>query len=171
MMQPGAYDPMAALAVFRSLDPCDLMEAQAIRGMGAGYAQLFAEWHAAQAGAVLSLVLRWHGQPFALLVLGNTGQAGVAQAAMLARDHTQWRAGIVAAARRIRQNMPEFCAKAGVHRIEARAWAGHPRAGHFLRLCGFHVEAIMPGFGASGGETFQQYAWTANPKEEDPCVS
>lgn len=161
-MQAGAYDPLGALAVFRQLDRHDLLEAQAIRGAGSTYPQLFADWHAAQVGALLSLVLRDGGVPFAVLVLRHSGQAGVAEAAMLARDHRHWRRPLLAVARAIRCDMPRACAAEGVHRIEARSWAGHPRAAAFLRLCGFRLEAEMPGFGATGAEVFHQYAWTAN---------
>ncbi|MFN3953225.1 MAG: hypothetical protein ACK4LQ_02150 [Pararhodobacter sp.] len=159
MLEACAYDDLAALAVFRALDPHDLLEAQHIRGASVRYPQLFAEWHGAQAAAVLSLVLKAQGLPFAVLLVGNTGQAGVAQAAMLARDHARFRPALVAAAREIRTRLPAFCARLGVHRIEVRAWAGHPRAGRFLRLCGFQQEAEMTGFGAVGAERFLQFAW------------
>lgn len=160
MMQVAPYDAHDALIVFTHLDPWDAMEAAAVRGAKAPPAQLFAEWHAAQAHAALSLVLKWGGVPFAVLVLGNTGQAGVAEAAMLARTHRHWRAGLVRAGREVRAGMAEYCQGRGINRIEARCWADHPRAGAFLRLCGFTLEAIMPGFGADGRAVFHQYAWT-----------
>lgn len=161
MIVAGAYDPQGALIVFRDLDPYDLLEAQAIRGAGTSYAQLFAEWHGVQPAALLSLVLKQAGQPFAVLLLRHTGQAGVAEAALLARNHRRWRRGLALTAREIRAKMAEACAAEGVHRIEARSWAGHPRAGAFLRLCGFVHEAEMHGFGATGAEIFHQFAWTA----------
>lgn len=161
MMRTGAYDDLAALTVFRHLDPADLAEAQALRGAGVRYPQLFAEWHAVQGAALLSLVINWHGLPVALLMLGHTGQAGVAQAALMGRDHRRFRAAMIATARRVRVEMPIFCRETGIHRIEARAWSGHPRAGIFLKLCGFQSEVQMPGFGSAGAEVFHQYAWTA----------
>jgi hypothetical protein len=161
MISLGAYDPAAALIVFRDLDPCDLMEAQVMRGSAAHFAKLMAEWDAVQASAPLSLILKQGGIPFGVLLVGNTGQAGVGQAALLARNHRRFRRGLWAAGRAIAQDMPAWCDDRGVHRIEARAWSGHPRAGVFLRLCGFRLEVAMPGFGATGAETFHQYAWTA----------
>lgn len=155
------YDDLAAIGIFRNLDPDDMREAQALRGMRAAYPQLFAEWHSVQSHAVLSVVLQWVSGPFAVLILGNTGQAGVAQAAMVAKDHRVWRRGLLAAGQTIRREMPGFCTQHGIHRVEARAWAQHPRAGRFLRLCGFRLEAEMTGFGADGAGVFHQYAWTA----------
>ena len=163
MIQPRAYDELGAMAVFKGLDPHDLLEAQITRGRAVSHLALFSDWHAMQAHAVLSLVVFTDppsgAKPFGVLMLGNTGQAGVAQAAFLARDHRRFRRELVQAARAIRMDMPVFCRERGIHRIEARAWAGHPRAPRFLQAIGFQAEAVMPGFGASGAETFIQFAW------------
>lgn len=171
MIQPRAYDELAAMAVFRGLDPHDLLEAQITRGRDAGHLALFADWHAAQAHAVLSLVVFTDpgrgAKPFGVLMLGNTGQAGVAQAAFLARDHGAFRRPLAEAAVQIRTQMPAFCHKAGIHRIEARAWAGHPRAARFLGAVGFAPEAIMPGFGSAGHEQFIQFAWVAARQSQE----
>ena len=172
MIHARAYDELAAIAVFRGLDAHDLLEAQITRGRSASHLALFSDWHAIQGHAVLSLVVFTDpargAQPFGLLMLGNTGQAGVAQAAFLARDHDRFRRPLAEAALEIRAIMPGFCRERGIHRIEARAWAGHPRAHRFLAAIGFQAEAMMPGFGADGGETFIQFAWVpaqANHKE------
>ncbi|MEM7317408.1 MAG: hypothetical protein AAF408_00150, partial [Pseudomonadota bacterium] len=112
---------------------------------------------------VLSLVLRDKrraNQPFAVLALGNTGQAGVAQAALLARKHRRHARALVAACRQIRAEMPAFCSDLGIRRVEARAHAGHPRASRFLQSCGFAFETDMPGFGGDGRAVFRQFAWT-----------
>jgi hypothetical protein len=59
----------------------------------------------------------------------------------------------------IRAEMPAFCARAGIHRIEARCWAGHPTAASLLAALGFTHEADMPGFGPGGAATYRQFAW------------
>lgn len=165
MIDPRPYDDQAAMAVLRDLDGNDRIEAQLVRGVAASHLAIFADWHAMQRGALLSLVLfagehAW-APPFAVLALGHTGQAGVAQAAFLARNHQRWRVPIARAGVSIRRQMPFLCADWGVHRIEARAWARHPTAGHFLHALGFRAECDMTGFGATGAETFTQYAWVA----------
>lgn len=162
MIQVCPYDELAALAVMRALDPADMLEARHVRGPGLTHARLFAEWHAAQPGAVLSLVVKSAGgRPVALVMLANTGQWGVAQAALLAADHHLWRRELMATALRIRRRIGAYCRDTGIRRIEVRCWTDHPRAGALLRLCGFRIEATMPGFGLGGDQTFQQHAWTA----------
>jgi hypothetical protein len=160
MIDPRPYDDQAAMVVLRDLDGNDRIEAQQVRGVAASHLAIFADWHAMQRGALLSLVIH-DGAPFAVLALGHTGQAGVAQAAFLARNHDRWRVSIARAGVRIRRDMPFLCADWGVHRIEARAWSRHPTAGPFLRALGFRAECDMAGFGATGAETFTQYAWVA----------
>lgn len=162
MIELAPYDEVAALAVFRQMDLHDLMESRLIRGMAAHHLQLFAEWHAAQGGLVLSLVARDRAQgvPFALLALGQTGQHGVAQAALLARDHGRFRRELAQAGLRIRLELPEICSGLGIHRIEARCWRDHPTAAAFLRACRFRHECDMPGFGPKGAFTYRQFAWT-----------
>lgn len=170
MITLAPYDDHAAMAVLSALDPMDHMEAQVTRGVSVSHLALFADWRAAQAGAILSLILRAGGEagtPFAVLVLGNTGQAGVAQAAMLSRDHTRFRRPLIEAALLIRRDMPVFCAEQGIYRIEARSWANHPRAARFLQASGFQKEVEMAGFGGAGQNRFCQFSFTA-PIPEEP---
>lgn len=157
------YDDLAAFAVLKALDPHDQMEVEVTRGAAATHLALFADWRQMQGLAVASFVAHAGAfeVPFAVLMLTSTGQAGVASAALLARDHRQWRRPLAALALRVRREMPEFCARAGITRIEARAWAGHPRASTLLAAIGFHLEAEMPGFGRAGCHVFRQFAWTA----------
>lgn len=163
MIETRPYDDHHALHIMRNLDRHDLTEAQLVRGQPAGHLALFADWRAMQGARVVSLVLALDaahgGAPFAVLALANTGQAGVAQAALLARDHRTFRRALAKSAIMIRQQMPEFCAKAGIHRVEARCWAGHPTAPGFLSAIGFTPEAVLRGFGASGRAEFIQFAW------------
>lgn len=166
MIHADPYEDFAAMVVLSRLDVWDQREAELIRGAGVSHLALFADWRAVEPHRLLSLVLRTSegGVPFAVLGLSHTGQAGVAQAAMLSRDHRRFRRHIVQAARAIRAGMPDWCARQGVRRIEARAWAHHPTAGGFLTACGFRHEADMPGFGGTGA-TFAQYAWVAGTQE------
>ncbi|MBA85215.1 MAG: hypothetical protein CML69_10820 [Rhodobacteraceae bacterium] len=161
-IQIQPYSDHAAMAVLKALDPADQLEANAVRGYHATHLELFADWRAINAARVLSVVLvdARRMEPFAVLALGNTGQAGVAQAAFLARNHTRFRRQIACAAAQIRRDMPGFCAEAGIRRIEARCWSDHPTAAQFLKLCSFHHEADMPGFGgANAPAIFRQFAW------------
>jgi len=168
MITLAPFDNLGAMAVLSRLDPSDLIEAHLVRGVHADHLTLFADWRGMQAQAVLSLVLkddRRGGKPFAVLALSNTGQAGVAQAALLARDHAaHWRA-LATAALMIRAGLPEYCAEWGIYRIEARCWAGHPSAARFLTHCGFAPETDMPGFGPDGTAIFRQFAWITPPLE------
>jgi hypothetical protein len=172
MIQVRAYDPAGALAVMQRLDPADLAEARLTRGQAATGAELFADWHAMQGARVASWMLLTSpargAVPFALVAVANTGQAGVAQAAFLARDHRRFRRELVMAAGLIAHDMPAWCTDAGIWRIEARAWAGHPSAARFLAAIGFDLEAHMPGFGPNGAETFLQFAWV-NPHRPAAC--
>lgn len=157
------WDNLTAMSVLRDLDPNDRIEAQLISGHIADHLDIFSDWRAMQAGAVLSLILKTGGpggRAFGVLALGHTGQAGVAQAALLARDHRRHARALARAALTIRAGMPEFCTERGIHRVEARSWAHHPTAGRFLRACGFRFETPMPGFGADGMADFHQFAWT-----------
>lgn len=169
MIELAPFTPDAALQVFRFLDPADLSEARAMRGFFSHYLDIYTDWSVHQRSALLSLVLKTGGKggvPFAVLALSNTGQAGVAQAALLARNHTRYRRPLAEAGARIRREMPEFCRKAGVYRIEARCAYEHPSAQKFLGLCGFRKEAVMPGFGTHLRYHFCQFAWTLPPQSE-----
>lgn len=176
MIELHPYSDHAAMQVLASLDPMDHIEAEMVRGASASHLALFADWRAMEGMRVVSLVLcetRSQGAvPFAVLALSNTGQAGVAQAAFLSRSHMRFRRSLLAAGQRIRQEMPAFCAKHDIHRIEARSWADHPHAGRFLTFCGFHLEVKMPGFGASGAVAFNQFAWIfpTRPKENSDVL-
>lgn len=157
------WNNMTGMSVLKSLDPHDRVEVQLIRGHVADHLDIFSDWRNMQASAVLSLILKSGvagGRAFAVLALGDTGQAGVAQAALLARDHKRHARALARAALTIRAAMPEFCTARGIHRVEARSWQDHPTAGRFLRACGFHFETAMPGFGGDGRTVFHQFAWT-----------
>lgn len=163
------YSDQAAMSVLQRLDPMDHIEAELIRGQQITHLQLFAEWRAAQAHGVASWVIgtdqgrdtpSGSAVPFAVLAIGNTGQAGVAQAAFLARSHKLFGRALARAAIKIRDEMPRWCEDLGIHRIEARCWSEHPTAARFLTHCGFRRECNMPGFGADGAVTFSQFAWS-----------
>lgn len=159
MIALAPYDDMAAMAVLSRLDPHDHMEAEVVRGAGATHLALFAEWRAMEAARAASFVATRHGQPFALLALANTGQAGVGLACLLARDHGLYRMPLARLCVTVRRALPGWCAERGVHRIEARAWAAHPTASQLLIAMGFIHEADLPGFGSDGRAWFSQFAW------------
>lgn len=167
MISARPYDDQAAMIVLSRLDPHDVMEAEAVRGEAVTHLSLFADWRAMEAARLASWVIySGANQPFALLALCHTGQRGVAAAALLARDHRRFRRELVQLARQVREAMPVMAADWNVTRIEARAWARHPRAAAFLKLVGFSHETDMPGFGRDGTETFRQFAWTPS---DDPA--
>jgi hypothetical protein len=172
MIRVCPWDDLAALAVFNRLDVHDHIEAEIVRGTVYTAPGLFADWRMAQGQGPLSLIARTHpaGRPFAVIALGNTGQAGVAQAALLAADHDRHRLDLARLAVAIRQRMPAFAAETGINRIEARAWAGHPTAARLLAAMGFTHEADLPAFGRDGRHLFRQFAWTASiaPPEDLP---
>lgn len=165
------YDDQLAMAVLSMLDPMDHIEAEKARGKRVKHLELFADWRAQEPLRVVSLVIcagtEAVSKPFAVLGLSQTGQAGVAAAALLARNHRRFRRELYAACLLINEQMPVFCEERGIHRIEARSWADHPRAGLFLRACGFAHEADMPGFGADGTTVFRQFAWTPPTFEKE----
>lgn len=167
MIEVRPYDDLSAMAVLQRLDHHDHLEAELTRGAPTSPLALFGDWRAIQAIRVMSFVALTApfqgGKPFAVFGISNSGQAGVAQAALLARDHAQFRRPLAELALLIRAEMPRECARMGVHRIEARSWAGHPTAGGLLTALGFAHECDMPGFGVSGNVTFRQFAWTAQP--------
>ncbi len=172
MISPRPYSDQAAMLVFQRLDPHDVMEAEATRGEAVTHLSLFGDWRAMRGLWAASWVVYTEeagGEPFAVLALSQTGQRGVAGAAMLARDHIRYRRPLVQLARLIREAMPDFADDLGISRIEARAWARHPRASAFLTLTGFTHECDMPGFGAIGAETFRQFAWV-DPRLTDPAL-
>lgn len=162
------YEDLAALAVFQRLDPSDHREAEVTRGAAATPLALWADWRAMQPACVISVIAFDDDTPFAALALGNTGQGGVAQAALLARDHARFRRPLRALASRIRLHMPREAHHRGIWRIEARCWAGHPTAARLLSLLGFAHECRMPGFGR-GQHDFHQFAWTRRPPS-DPAT-
>lgn len=161
-IQSTPFENFAALAVMRDLDPQDFLEAQIARGGVADFLDFWADWRAAQPWAALSLVLKSEaGTPFALLAVARIpGLAGFAQAALVSRPHRRWRRELVQAAKDIRAGLPGWADDAGLTRIEARCWAGHPTAAGFLSACGFHQEAALRGFGPDGAAIFLQFAWT-----------
>lgn len=159
------YSDQDAMAVMRHLDPHDRMEAELVRGAGTTHLALFADWRAMEPASVVSVCVVTDGTPFALLRLAHTGQAGVAQAALLARDHGRFRLPLARLAVTLRNTMPGWCTERGIRRIEARAWDRHPTAARLLRGIGFLPECFMPGFGADGHAVFRQFAWI------DPTVT
>ena len=172
------YEDRAAYVVIQRLDPFDHIEAELIRGAGASSLGLFADWRAAQSIRSASFVAltgpERGGKPFAIFALGNTGQAGVANAALLARDHLHFRRPLAELALMIRREFPRFAADHGIHRIEARCWADHPHAASLLRNIGFSHECDMPGFGLTGAISFRQFAWLAprlTPPPDQPACS
>lgn len=162
------YDLKSMESVFSYMDHSDLVEAAITRGdpgpVSADKVRHFMiDWHNANALRLLSLVACRKRQmgallPFAIFGVSLTGYAGVAQAALLARAHFVFRRDLAELAILIRKGLPEWAAEHGINRIEARSWAGHPTGGGFLRAIGFDLECTMPGFGAGGMETFEQYA-------------
>lgn len=160
MITARPYEDYAAHAVLSRLDPIDLMEAAVTRGHSTTALELWADWRAMNAARLASWVLfSGAGEPFAVLGLSHTGQAGVAGAALLARDHRRFRRPLAQAAVRMRRELPAFAAETGVRRIEARAWMAHPTACDLLQAIGFIPEAVMPGFGPAGRDTFCQFVW------------
>lgn len=173
MITVRPYDDMTALPVFQCLDPMDQIEADLVRGSSSAAVQLWADWRGVEAYRFLSFVALTKGQsPFAVFGLSHTGQAGVAAAALLARDHLRFRRELVQLVRLIRVHLAGECATRGIHRIEARAWADHPRAAGVLRALGFAHECDMPGFGLTGQVTYRQFAWlsAAHPAATDPAA-
>ena len=159
MIEARPFDDLAAMAVLSKLDHADQLEAELTRGASATALSLFADWRAMEAYRAASFIAYTQGRAFAMFALGNTGQSGVASAALLACDHARYRRPLAELALTIRNQMPEFCAERGIHRIEARAWADHPTASGLLTALGFHLECDMPGFGLTGHVTFRQFAW------------
>lgn len=171
MIRVAPFDPVPAMAMFRALDPHDHMEAELVRGKTMLGAELWADWRAAAAWQAISLMAYAtpHATtPFAVFALGNTGQAGVAQAALLARDHTIHRRPLARLAVAIRHGLPAEARARGIRRIEARAWTGHPTASRLLAHLGFAAECDMPGFGPDGGQTYRQFALTIPPAPVTP---
>lgn len=171
MITVRPYDDMTALPVFQRLDPMDQIEAELVRGQASAPMQLWADWRAAEPYRVLSFVaLTSGGTAFAVFGLSNTGQAGVAGAALLARDHLRYRRELVQLVRQIRTHLPIEAEARGIHRIEARAWADHPRAAGLLRALGFAHECDMPGFGLTGQVIYRQFAWLSVAARSSACA-
>jgi hypothetical protein len=170
MIELRAFEDLAAMAVFNRLDPHDQIEAELTRGHPIGSLGLFAEWRAMQPAAIVSVVAHAAGRPFALFMLVNTGQAGVAAAALLAARHDLNRHALARLAVVLRQNMASFTAERGIHRIECRAWSDHPTASRLLGGLGFQLEAEMSGFGRSGQIHYRQFSWLSatatQPKQQ-----
>lgn len=172
MIQLRPYEDLAAMAVLQRLDPMDRVEAELVRGAATTHLALFADWRAMQPARVASWVVLTDpsrgSDPFALLAIGNTGQAGVAEAALLARDHGRFRRPLAVLAATLRSEMPGWAMERGIHRIEARCWAGHPTASRLLAAIGFAHEADMPGFGGTGTTVYRQFAWLSPALSPSP---
>lgn len=172
MIQARPFTSLAAMAVFRQLDANDQLEAELVRGAPTHALDLFADWRGAARGCLVNLVIETGGgTPFAVLALAHTGVAGVAEAALLARDHARFRRQLAELAVMIRARMPGWCRENGVRRVEARCHASHPTAPRLLRNLGFVLEAPMFGFGGHGRATFLQFAATfpADPSPAAPA--
>lgn len=153
------------LEVIGDLDPADRAEILATRGLDRFDAMAhWAEWRALAGVAVLRIAWELRAEapsrPFALLGVMPTGAAGVWSAALLARDHLENARALAVLAVHLKTVLPDWAAGRAVHRIEARAWGGHPRAGRLLRGIGFAHECTLPGFHPQGHGVFRQYAWT-----------
>lgn len=160
MIRLAPFSNAAGWAVLTRLDLDDALEAAAYDGHPVDAFTLLRDWQTGHAAAQLSQVACTSaGTPFALILVAPTGQAGVSQAALLSRDHRQFGPHLARLAVLIRDGIDAWSEQVGVRRIEARSHADHPRADRLLRFCGFDLEARLPGFGASGDETFHQYAW------------
>jgi hypothetical protein len=165
------------MAVFRFLDPLDLAEEEKVRGAAQNALALFADWRAMEPHRIVSLVAyTGGGVPFALFGLCNTGQAGVAGAALVARNHQAFRRPLAELAVLIRRHLPLEAARMGVRRIEARCWFHHPTASSLLEALGFQHECDMGGFGSPEATIFRQFAWiapapAAQPPEETPTCA
>lgn len=155
------FEDLAAKVVFDRLDVNDHLECELVRGQPATPLALWADWRSVEPLRLASFVVHAGGVPFAVFGLSHTGQAGVAAAALLARDHACWRLPLARLALTIRRHLPAFAAERGIHRIEARSWDAHPMAPRLLCGLGFRTECRMPGFGLTGAHVFRQWAWLA----------
>lgn len=168
MLRVLPYEDLAAKAVIDRLDPADHMECELVRGAASTSLAIWADWRTIQAFRIASFVAVTGETPFAIFGLSQTGQAGVAGAALLARDHHAFRIPLARLAARIRAELPDYIAGRGVNRIEARSWADHPTASRLLFGLGFTAECDMHGFGLTGGVTFRQWAWLSPDRRPLP---
>jgi hypothetical protein len=162
MIDLRPWDDLTGMAVMRALDPNDFREAEVVRGATVTHLSLFADWRAMLGAQLYGFVAhddKWmSARPFALGAIVNTGQAGVAQVALLARDHRLHRVSLARLCVTIRQQLPLFCRERGIFRVEARCWFDHPTASTLLEAMGFDHEADMYGFGRDGRAIFRQFA-------------
>lgn len=169
-VQLRPYDNLSAHAVLTRLDPADRAEAALIRGGEADGLDLFADWRAGAAfwiGSRVAVSSPVRGAvPFAVVAVTRAIAPGIAHAALLARDHGRFRRDLVELARLLAAELPGWAARERLTRIEARSWAGHPRAAGLLMAVGFCAECVMPGFGPAGRDSLIQWAWTRAAAEE-----
>lgn len=168
MLRVLPYEDLAAKAVIDRLDPADHLECELVRGAASTPLAIWADWRAMQAFRIASFVAVTGETPFAIFGLSHTGQAGIAGAALLARDHRAFRMPLARLAARIRAEMAGYIADKGVNRIEARSWADHPTASGLLSGLGFTSECDMRGFGLTGTVTFRQWCWLASDRQPIP---
>jgi len=165
LVKLSPFDPARALTVLSGLDDNDQLEAQIMRGDPAESYDLLTDWLLlARQGAACYVgeALPPISAPFAVLALVPGTTPGLGYAAMLARDHHFWKRALVPLVRLIRHDLPPVAAHMGLHRIEARSWAGHPTAATLLRAIGFTREAEMTGFGYGGEMNLDQWVWLAD---------
>lgn len=171
MILIAPFNDTDALPIFRALDPNDHIEADLMRGVTTTGFQLWADWRAADNWRVMSM-MAFTGPskttPFAVFGLSNTGQAGIASAALLARDHRQYHIPLARLASAIRAKLPSEAGARGIRRIEARAWTWHPTASRLLTALGFEHEADMAGFGPDGSQTYRQFSLLIPPIMKGP---
>lgn len=155
------FEDAMAWRVFEDIDLDDRLEAALARGDAAHPLALFADWRAVNVWRATSVVAaRSDREPFAVVGVVGGGAGGVAQAAMVARTHAEWRRELARLVVELRRRMPAWAGEQGISRIECRCRALHPTAARLLTGVGFRHEADLPGF-AGGHETFRQFAWTA----------
>lgn len=175
MIQTRPYDSQSAYAVLSRLDLSDHIEAELVRGEPAQGLDLFADWRSMRGAWIGSHVFctapALGAEAFAVGAIVNTGQAGVAQAALLARDHRIFRRPLAELGLQLSWRLPAWCAGRGIHRVEARCWAQHPTAPRFLSMIGFQHEADLPGFGADGRAVFSQFSLPVSKMKGEPACA
>jgi hypothetical protein len=154
------YEDAAAMAVLRQIDGADREEALRVTPALACHYTLFAAWRgmAVLPGTSQIAMTRRCYQPFAVFAASPAGAQGVASVSLLSRDHARFRRELAELTAHFRARLPELMEQHGIHRLEVRSWADHPRAAGLLRAMGFQPEATCRGFGAEGADVFVQWA-------------
>jgi hypothetical protein len=116
-----------------------------------------------------ALLCHYGSQPWAAIALldGDPVAAfGAFGSPLMPQLRTAWafgterfRRAVPAITREVESWKPQLV-REGVHRIEARALAGHDLAGRWLKGLGASRETILKRYG-TGGEDFELWAWVA----------